>query len=106
MPLSLREKNDGLIFKIHVQPRSSRNKVTGAYDDALKVMLTAPPVDNAANKACCTFFAKELKVKKSSVSIVSGQTGRSKQIFVKCRQGSEERNSIRNTILEWAGGKD
>jgi uncharacterized protein YggU (UPF0235/DUF167 family) len=39
MPLSLREKNDGLIFKIHVQPRSSRNKVTGAYDDALKVML-------------------------------------------------------------------
>jgi hypothetical protein len=67
MPFTIQEKSDGLIFKIRVQPRSSRNQVAGSYGDALKINLTAPPVDNAANKACAVFLADLLSVAKSSI---------------------------------------
>jgi len=51
-------------------------------DDALKVSLTAPPVDGKANEACIEFFANLLKVPRSSVSIAAGQTSRNKVIRV------------------------
>lgn len=73
----------GITFKIYVQPRSAKNKVAGIHGDALKIKLTAPPVDNAANKMCVAFLARCLDVPKSSVEIISGQTSRSKQILVK-----------------------
>ena len=72
------------MFNIRVQPRASRNKVAGLYDGALKVTLTAPPVDNAANKACAAFLADLLGVPKSAVTVVAGRTGRSKQVLVAC----------------------
>jgi len=102
MAFTLQERSDGLVFKIHVQPRSSKNKIVGLYGDTLKVMLTAPPVDNAANKACCEFLAKALRVKKTSVKIQSGHTTRDKRVMVKCNQNSAERKPIRTAILEWA----
>lgn len=52
-------------------------------DGAIKVRLTAPPVDGAANKACCEFLAGLLGIAKSNVTIVHGQTGRNKTIRVK-----------------------
>ena len=101
MPFSIQEKPDGLIFKIRVQPRSSRNQVAGLYGDRLKINLTAPPVDNAANKACAAFLAGLLSVSKSSVSIVSGYTGRNKQVMVHCRKDSRERETIKKSIMSW-----
>ncbi|MGA6927160.1 MAG: DUF167 domain-containing protein [Desulfosarcina sp.] len=100
MSFSIEEKPDGLIFNVRVQPRSSRNRVAGLFGDALKVNLTAPPVDNAANRACEAFFASLLPVAKSSVTIRSGQTGRNKQVMVHCQDG-DLRNSIKRTILSW-----
>ncbi|MFP4584222.1 MAG: DUF167 domain-containing protein, partial [Desulfococcaceae bacterium] len=70
--LSITERGDGLAFKVRVQPKSARNQIVGLHEDALKVKLTAPPVDGAANKACVAFLAKTLGVSKSSVEIVSG----------------------------------
>jgi uncharacterized protein (TIGR00251 family) len=102
MPFTIQEKPDGLIFKIRVQPRSSRNQVAGVYGDALKINLTAPPVDNAANKACVVFLADLLSVGKASVSIVSGHTGRNKQVMVGCQKDGGERESIRKAIMFWA----
>ena len=102
MPFTIQEKPDGLIFKIRVQPRSSRNQVAGVYGDAMKINLTAPPVDNAANKACGVFLSGLLSVAKSSVEIVSGHTGRNKQVMVHCRKDGGERESIRKVILSWA----
>ena len=101
MPFTIQEKPDGLIFKIRVQPRSSRNQVTGLYGDALKISLTAPPVDNAANKACAAFLADLLSVAKSSVAVVSGHTGRNKQVMVRCSRTGGRRDSIRKTISGW-----
>ena len=101
MTLFIKETPDGLIFKVRVQPRSSRNQVSGLYGDALKINLTAPPVDNAANKACVAFLAKLLSVAKSSVTIVSGHTGRNKQVMVDCQKADGRRDSIKKTIMDW-----
>jgi uncharacterized protein len=101
MPLNIQEKPDGMIFKIRVQPRSSRNQVVGLYGDVLKINLTAPPVDNAANKACQAFLADLLSVAKSSVAIMSGHTGRNKKVMVHCQKGSGERELIKKVIMSW-----
>ena len=102
MSFTIRQKPEGLVFNIRVQPRSSKNQVAGLYGDAIKINLTAPPVDNAANKACSAFLAGLLSVSKSSVKIVSGHTGRNKQVLVNCEKGSAECNAIAKTIRSWA----
>lgn len=66
------------LLKIRVNPRSSRNQITGWQDDVLGIKLTAPPVEGAANKACIEFLADKLGVKKSQVTLVSGATSREK----------------------------
>ena len=81
--LSIRENRDGLIFKVFIQPKSSKTYISGLYGDALKIKLTAPPVDGAANKMCIKYLAKILNVSKSSIEIISGHTSRSKGILVK-----------------------
>ena len=53
---------NGIRFSAIIQPRSSKNEVTGIFHNALKIRLTAPPVDGAANKACIRFFSKLLRV--------------------------------------------
>jgi uncharacterized protein (TIGR00251 family) len=103
MSFTIHEKPEGLVFRIRVQPRSSKNQITGLYGDALKINLTAPPVDNAANKACGAFLAGLLSVAKSSVTIVSGHTGRNKQVMVHCPENSDQRKSIKKMIMSWVG---
>ncbi len=76
------KKKEGLIFKITVLPRSSRNMAAGIYGDTLKIKLTAPPVDGAANKMCINFLAECLKVSRSSLKIISGHSNRVKKIFL------------------------
>lgn len=74
---------DGLLISCWIQPRASRNALAGLHGDALKVALTAPPVDGKANEALREFLADEFGLPKSAVEIVSGQTGRSKRVSVK-----------------------
>jgi hypothetical protein len=81
--LWIQETHEGVIFKAVIQPRGSRNEIVGLKDDALKIKLTAPPVQGAANKMCIDFLAKTLKVRKSDVEIVRGQGSRTKQILVR-----------------------
>jgi uncharacterized protein (TIGR00251 family) len=102
--LTIREHPDGLMFNIRVQPRASRDRVAGVYDGALKVTLTASPVDNAANKACTAFLADLLGVAKSAVTIVAGRTGRSKQVLVQCPDDRGHRSSVKNSTMALAKG--
>jgi uncharacterized protein len=74
--------NNGIRFSAIIQPRSSKNEVTGVYNDALKIRLTSPPVDGEANKSCIRFFAKWLGVSPSKVSIVQGFSSKNKTIEV------------------------
>jgi uncharacterized protein (TIGR00251 family) len=79
----IQETPDGVIFKVIVQPRGSRNEIAGLQGDALKIRLTAAPVEGAANRMCIEFLAKSLKVRKSDVEIVRGQGSRTKKMLVR-----------------------
>jgi hypothetical protein len=76
------EKMDSAFFEVRVHPRAKKNAITGEVGDALKVSLTAPPVDGKANEACVEFFAKLLMVPRASVSIAAGLTSRNKVVRV------------------------
>ena len=78
----IRNSPTGVSFAVKVHPRAKKNAITGQVGDALKVALTAPPVDGKANAACIEFFAKLLNVPRSSVTIAAGQTSRNKVIRV------------------------
>jgi len=78
----VREDEGAVTFAVRVHPRAKRDAITGEIGDALKVSLTAPPADGRANEACIEFFAKFLKVPRSSVTIASGLTSRNKVIRV------------------------
>ena len=82
MMFVIRDTSDGASFSVRVHPRAKRNAITGELGDALKVSLTTPPIEGRANEACVEFFAKLLKVPRSSVTIASGQTSRNKIIRV------------------------
>jgi uncharacterized protein (TIGR00251 family) len=69
-------------FPIRVHPRAKKDAITGIIGAALKVSLTAPPIDGKANEACIEFFAKLFKVSKASISIAAGLTSRNKVVRV------------------------
>ncbi|MSN25996.1 MAG: YggU family protein [Geobacter sp.] len=73
---------DGVILSIHVQPRASKNQLCGIQGEALKIRLTSPPVDGAANKLCREFLADLFGVAKSYVEIISGETSRHKRVKI------------------------
>ncbi len=87
--IKLTKSAEGVIFTVHVQPRASRNEVCGVQGDELKLRLTAPPVDDAANKLCIEFIAKLLGIAKSRVAIISGAKSRHKTIQVSGLDGPE-----------------
>ena len=80
--ISINETAAGVTFAIKVQPRAKRNAIVGQLGDALKVALTAPPVDGKANAACVEFFSEILRVPRSAVMIATGQTSRNKVVRV------------------------
>jgi uncharacterized protein len=94
MTIPLDESGSGVTFAVKVHPRAKNNAITGEFGDRLKVSLTTPPVDGRANEACIKFFAKLLKVPRSSVTIASGQTSRNKVIRVAGISAAELRNRI------------
>lgn len=80
--LHIREQDGAITFEVRVAPRASRNRVVGIQDGALKVALTAAPVDGAANEALKKLLAKALGVSKSSVEIIRGDRARIKMVRV------------------------
>ncbi|MGE0861651.1 MAG: DUF167 domain-containing protein [Gammaproteobacteria bacterium] len=67
-----------LLLELRVQPRASRNEVTGLHDGALRVRVTAPPVDSRANEALCRWLAEDFGVPLAAVTVLRGGTSRSK----------------------------
>ena len=72
----------GVLLRLRVQPRASREEVTGVAGDAIRLRLTALPVDGVANEALTRFLAARLGVPRSAVELVSGRTGRTKVVTV------------------------
>jgi uncharacterized protein (TIGR00251 family) len=80
--VAIQNSSAGVTFAVKVHPRARKNAITGEVGDAIKLALTAPPVDGKANQACIDFFAKLLNVPRSSVTIAAGLTGRNKVVRV------------------------
>jgi uncharacterized protein len=80
--IKLTENQDSIIFGVRVIPRSSKSEIVGEYDECLKVKLTSPPVDGEANAELVKLFAKAFGVSKSDISIVGGQTSKTKLIKI------------------------
>ena len=93
--ISIHETDGGATLAVKVHSRAKKNAITGEVGDALKLALTAPPVDNKANEACIDFFAKLLKVPRSSVTIAAGQTSRNKVIRVAGLSTEEVRQRLK-----------
>lgn len=94
----LKPHPQGTLLSLHVQPRSSRNQIVGLLGDSLKVKLTSPPVDGAANKCCVEYLAKLLGLAKSQVQLVAGDKARQKR-FLLCGLNPPDVESIINAQL-------
>jgi uncharacterized protein (TIGR00251 family) len=80
--ISIRDTPGGATFQVRVQPRAKKNAIVGEVGEALKLALTAPPVEGRANEACVKFLAEVLNVARSSVTIAAGESSRNKVIRV------------------------
>jgi uncharacterized protein len=80
--IPLRETARGVSFAVKVHPRARKNAITGEVGEALKLALTAPPVEGKANQAVIEFFAHLFEIPRSSVTITSGQTSRLKVVQI------------------------
>ncbi|MFZ0294962.1 MAG: DUF167 domain-containing protein [Candidatus Sulfotelmatobacter sp.] len=92
--IPIQESNGSVTFAIKVHPRARKNAVTGELGNTFKVSLTSPPVDGRANEACIDFFAKLLKLPRTSITIASGQTSHKKVIRISGLSAEEIRRRI------------
>ncbi|HEY3308993.1 MAG TPA: DUF167 family protein [Desulfuromonadaceae bacterium] len=89
---------DAIVLNLHIQPRASKNELCGVQENALKIRLTSPPVDGAANKLCREFLAELFKVPKSAVEIISGETSRHKRVRISSNHPEKLRQIIETSI--------
>jgi uncharacterized protein (TIGR00251 family) len=85
------ESAAGVIIRVQVQTRASRDEVVGPYGNLLKVRITAAPVAGGANKHLLRFLAKKLKIPQGQLSLKSGATSKNKSIFIEGISGAEVR---------------
>ncbi len=94
--IPIRDTPQGATFAVKVHPRARKNAFSGEIGEALKINLTAPPVEGKANDACIAFLAEVLGVSRSSVTIIAGQSSRQKVVRVAGRTAEQIKNAILN----------
>lgn len=82
-PPYLRTQSDGVWLSIKLQPRASANEIGEALGNELRVKVTAPPVDSAANEALVRLLAEKLGCGRNCVELVRGQTSRHKTVRIR-----------------------
>lgn len=92
--LPIRDSPQGATFQVRVQPRARKNAIVGEVGDALKLALTAPPVEGRANDACIAFLSELLNVPRASVTIAAGQSTRNKVIRIAGMSAAELRRRL------------
>ena len=88
----------GATLQVKVHPRARKNAITGVVGDAIKIALTAPPVEGRANEACIEFVAKFLNVPRSSVTIAAGESSRQKLIRIAGMTAAQVEEKLRAVI--------
>jgi uncharacterized protein (TIGR00251 family) len=90
----LREKDGAVIVQVVLQPRASRDEVVEQQGDSLKIRVTAPPIDNQANKKLCALLSKLVGVGTREVAVVGGHKGRVKQVRIASTTVEEVRRKL------------
>ncbi len=98
MMVDLRQRGEAVAFRVRVVPRASRNKIAGIQGGVIRIQLTAPPVDGAANEALVAFLSNVLRVPKRDVEIVSGKTAREKVVSVSSLSPEEVEARLRSHL--------
>ena len=80
--IRIQQSGDSVTFAVKVHPKARRERISGLLENALKLEVTAPPIEGKANDACIGFLANFLKVSRSSVTIAAGFNSRNKVIRV------------------------
>lgn len=83
------EREGTVVFGARVTPRASGDAIEGEYQGALKVKLTAPPVEDRANEALRQLLAERLNVPVSAVRILAGKKSRTKRVSVAGATGAQ-----------------
>jgi hypothetical protein len=86
---------DGCTLSVRVHPGARKNGVTGVHADALKIALTAPPVDGKANEALIGFLADALQLPRARVALVAGATSRAKIVRITGKSAAEVAGTLR-----------
>src|SRR5512147_1999034 len=96
--LKISDTARGATFSVRLHPRAKKNAITGELGEALKISLTAPPVEGKANAACIEILADLLKLPRSSITIAAGQASRNKLIRVTGLSAAEVEARLRAAI--------
>ena len=97
----VKDISGGATFAVKVQPRARKNAITGTVGDALKLSLTAPPVEGRANQAVIEFFADLFEIPRSSVTIACGATSRNKRIYISGVNSENVRRRLQEISENW-----
>ncbi len=96
--IKIQDVAGGASFAVRIHPRARRDAITGELGDAIKLDLTAPPVEGRANEACIRFLADLLDLPRLSVTIAAGQNSRNKIIRVSGRSAAEVQARLGNAF--------
>ncbi len=83
LPPYLRLHADGVILAVKLQPRASKNEIGEALGEELRIKVTAPPVDAAANEALLHLLVERLECARADVQLIRGHTSRHKTILIR-----------------------
>ncbi len=95
MPIQIEPHAEGIVIAVRAQPGAKKNGITGEHDGALKVSVTQAPEKGKANKAIVEVLARQLGLKKSQVSLLSGQTTQQKRFLLSGVDEAEVRNMLK-----------
>lgn len=95
----LTRRADGVHLAVKLQPRASRQQIAGVHGGELKISVTAPPVDAAANRALIQYLAELLNVSRSQIVLLRGQTSRHKTLCVKGLSAEQIEEKLQGHLL-------
>ena len=96
--IPLKQTSAGISFAVKVHPRARKNAITGTLGDALKLALTAPPIEGKANEAVIDFLADFFDIPRSSITIASGKTSRLKVVHISGASAEHLRQRLADVI--------
>ena len=91
-------KEEAILLKIHLLPRASRDEICGLHGNAIRVKVTAPPIEGKANKALQRFFAEKLHLAAAQIEIVAGQRSRDKTLRISGLSRAEIQRALGITL--------